>query len=189
MTVLPLVRYAVFGLVALSALFALAAMAVQRRTLNPFGRPARLIRDLTDPFLKPIERRVLRSGGNPQSAPWWLVGIALVIGILTVTAANWLVEEAAVVADAASGGGRSLAAVIASGVFTVIQLALMIRVLGSWIGAGQYNKWMRPFYFLTEWFLAPLRRILPPLGPLDLSPLVAWLTIAYLIRPLVMRLF
>jgi uncharacterized protein YggT (Ycf19 family) len=34
---------------------------------------------------------------------------------------------------------------------------------------------MRPFTVLTEWILEPLRRVLPPFGPLDLSPLVAYL--------------
>jgi uncharacterized protein YggT (Ycf19 family) len=28
---------------------------------------------------------------------------------------------------------------------------------------------------LTEWLLEPLRRLLPPFGPLDLSPMVAYL--------------
>jgi YggT family protein len=33
---------------------------------------------------------------------------------------------------------------------------------------------MRPFVVLTEWLLAPLRRIVPPLGMIDITPLVAY---------------
>jgi YggT family protein len=33
---------------------------------------------------------------------------------------------------------------------------------------------MRPIVVLTDWILEPLRRVLPPFGPLDLSPLVAY---------------
>lgn len=189
MTVPPLLvaRYAVFGLVAVAALAAVAAMAVQRRLLNPFGRPARLIRDLTDPLLKPIERRVLRAGGNPQTAPWWLVGAALALGILAVTAADWLAAEGGVVLAAVTGGGRPLAWLLVNWTFNLLMLALIVRVIGSWFGIGPYHKWMRPFVVITEWMLRPLRRILPAFGPLDFSPLVAWFALS-LLRPMVLRL-
>ena len=39
---------------------------------------------------------------------------------------------------------------------------------------------MRPFYLATEWMLAPLRRILPPFGMMDFSPLVAWFALSIL---------
>jgi YggT family protein len=187
MSALDVVRYAVFGLVALACLGALAATAVQRRLLNPFGRPARLIRDATDPFLKPIERRVLRAGGNPQSAPWWLVGGALVVGILAMTIAQWLIAESAVVAGALAGGGPSLTRLAADWAFNLLLLALIVRVVGSWIGIGAYNRWMRPAYVLTEWMLRPLRRILPAAGPLDFSPFVAWFALS-IIRDRVLSL-
>ena len=180
MPVLLVVRYAVFALVALAALAALAAMLVQRRVLNPFGRPARALRDLTDPLLKPIERRVLRAGGNPQSAPWWLVGGAIALGIVTISAAEWIAGEVTTVANAASGGARSIAWLLADWSFNILLFALIVRVLGSWFGIGPYNKWMRPFHLLTEWFLAPLRRLLPQVGPLDISPMVAWLILTLL---------
>jgi YggT family protein len=32
---------------------------------------------------------------------------------------------------------------------------------------------MRPFYALTDWLIEPIRRIVPPVGMFDLSPLVA----------------
>ncbi|MFI5208223.1 MAG: YggT family protein [Gemmatimonadales bacterium] len=179
---LLLVRYAVFALVALAALAALGAMLVQRRVLNPFGRPARMLRDLTDPLVKPIERRVLRSGGNPQSAPLWLVGGALLAGILAVTAADWAFGEVVQLLAAVDGGARSIAWLIADWAFNILMFALIVRVLGSWIGVGQYNKWMRPFHLMTEWLLAPLRRILPPIGMMDFSPLVAWFLLSLLRR-------
>ena len=179
---LQLVRYTVFGLVALAGLGALAAMIVQRRMLNPFGRPARLLRDLTDPVVKPIERRVLRAGGNPQSAPLWLIGGALAAGILAVTAADWVAGEATQVMAAVDGGARSIAWLIADWAFNILMFALIVRVLGSWVGIGQYNRWMRPFYLMTEWLLAPLRRILPPIGMMDFSPLVAWFLLSILRR-------
>jgi YggT family protein len=184
--VLLVVRYAVFATAALVSLGALAAMAVQRRSLNPFGHPARQIRRLTDPMLKPIERRLLKRGGNPQSAPWWLLGIAILGGILVISAAEWIIREAAMARMAAQGGG--IVRLVVGWVFRLLQLALLVRVIGSWIGATRWTPWMKPFYLATEWMLAPLRRVIPAFGPLDLTPLVAWFLLGILGQWLIPRL-
>jgi len=183
---MELVRYAVFGGAALVSLGALGAMAVQRRTLNPFGHPARFIRRLTDPMLKPIERRMLKSGQNPQQAPWWLLGIAILGGILVVSATQWLIQLAWQARLAAQGGG--VLQLVVAWIFRLLQLALLVRVIGSWIGASRYTPWMKPFYAATEWMLAPLRRFIPPFGPLDLTPLVAWFALGLLAQWIVPRL-
>jgi YggT family protein len=187
MDAMTIVRYAVFGLVALAAVAALAAMAVQRRALNPFGRPARTIRDLTDPLVKPIERVLLRRGGNPQNAPWWLLGIAIVTGIVVVSAVNWAYGTFLSARFAAHSGPRATIAFVLNLAIWMLMLALMIRVIGSWLGAGRFTPWMRPFWVATEWLLAPLRRVIPPVGPFDLSPLVAWFILS-LLRPVLIGL-
>jgi YggT family protein len=174
----PLLRYAVLAVAGAAALGALAAMAVQARVINPFGRVARVIRRLTDPLLAPIERRILRSGGNPQSAPWWLIGIAVVGGIVVISVVEWLVAQALTIAAAASFGPGSLLRLAVDWAFNIVMIALVVRIVGSWIGATPYTRWMRPFVFLTEWMLAPLRRVVPPFGIFDLTPLVAWILLS-----------
>jgi YggT family protein len=59
----------------------------------------------------------------------------------------------------------------------VLFIALVVRVLGVWFGAFRYSRWMRPAYALTDWLVEPLRRMLPPFGMFDMSPLVAWLVL------------
>jgi len=54
-------------------------------------------------------------------------------------------------------------------------------VIASWFGLFRYSRWIRPAYILTDWIVEPLRRVVPPLGTMDVSPLVAWLGL-YLIR-------
>jgi YggT family protein len=183
---LQLLRYAVAAVAGLAALAALGSLAVQRRTISPFGRAARLIRRVTDRLLAPFERRILRAGGNPQSAPWWLIGTAIVGGILVVTVVEWLIGQLVRVAGAASGGAGSLVVLLVDWTLSLLMLALVVRVIGSWIGASRYGGWMRPFVALTEWFLAPLRRALPAFGPFDLSPLVAWFLLS-LLRSFLLR--
>ena len=44
--------------------------AVRARRLQPFGRWPRLVRRASDPVVVPLERRIIRFGGNPQDAPF-----------------------------------------------------------------------------------------------------------------------
>jgi YggT family protein len=182
---LSLLRYAVFAVAALAALAALGAMAVQRRVLNPFGAPARTLRRLTDPVIRPFERRLLRAGGNPQNAPWWLLGTAILGGILVITIVEWVIRQLYILVIAAGSGGRSLLYLLVDWTFSLLVLALFVRVVGSWFGVSPYRKWMRPFVALTEWFLAPLRRVLPTFGPFDISPFVAYFLL-YIVRSVVL---
>src|SRR5207247_6382810 len=67
------VRYGVFSLFVLSALVALASWLVRTKRLSPFGPVGRALRGATEPVLRPVERRLVRLGGNPVHAGWWLV--------------------------------------------------------------------------------------------------------------------
>ncbi len=51
--------------------------------------------------------------------------------------------------------------------------AIFIRVILSWIAPGSYNPAVAIITSLTEPVMAPFRRVLPPLGGLDLSPVFA----------------
>ena len=52
--------------------------------------------------------------------------------------------------------------------------AASVNVCWSWFGAAPYSGWLRSVRGLTDWILEPLQRILPPMGPMDFSPLVAY---------------
>ncbi len=62
-------RYAVAVAFALACLIALLHWSVRQRKVNAFGPIARFTRKVSDPLLKPLERRVIGFGGNPQDAP------------------------------------------------------------------------------------------------------------------------
>ncbi len=181
-----LFRFAVLVAAGSLALGAFAAMAVQARRINPFGRAARAVRALTDPLLEPIERRLLRAGGNPQNAPWWLVGLAVGGGIVLIQVVEWAAGQAVLLAGA--GGAGSALGVVVNWAFSLVILALIVRIVGSWLGASRYSPWMRPFVWATEWLLAPLRRVVPPVGMLDFTPFVAWILLelarSYVLRAL-----
>lgn len=57
--------------------------------------------------------------------------------------------------------------------FTLLNLAILARVLVSWVNPNPYHPVMQLLYQITEPILAPLRRYLPQTGMIDFSPLVA----------------
>jgi YggT family protein len=68
----------------------------------------------------------------------------------------------------------------------VYSIILLIYAILSWI-PDLRGQWVRYIAMLVEPVLMPLRRIIPPLGGLDLSFLVLILALNYLIIPLLTR--
>ena len=184
--VLVLIRYAVFAAFVLAVLFAVAAWLVRTRRVSPFGPTGRTLRQVTDPVLRPVEARVTRSGGNPAQAGWWLVIGVAIVGVIVVSLAQWLVGAWYSLTGAARGGSRALLSLAVQIVYDVLFLAIFVRVIASWFGLFRYSRWMRPVYWLTDWLVEPIRRLLPRTGGLDLSPLVA-LLVLYLLKMFVLR--
>ena len=159
--------------------------AIRSRRLSPFGAWSRLVRRAGDPILLPLERRVIRGGGSPQDAPLWLVGIVVLGGLLLLTLIHWLAGVAVSLTVRASAGPRELARTLVEALFLLLMGAIFVRVIASWLGLSPYSRWMRPIIVVTDWIIQPIRRILPPLGMFDMSPMVAWLVL-YLVRGFVL---
>ncbi|MBI4336447.1 MAG: YggT family protein [Chloroflexi bacterium] len=71
---------------------------------------------------------------------------------------------------------------------TVMWAAILVRSIMSWFPGMQNTPVFHLVYQVTEPMLAPLRRILPRTGLIDLSPLVAILLLL-LIQELLSQVF
>jgi YggT family protein len=60
-------------------------------------------------------------------------------------------------------------------ILTVFLVAVIIQVILSWINPGQYNPVIGLVHKLSDPVLKPIRKLIPALGGLDLSPLFATL--------------
>ena len=60
---------------------------------------------------------------------------------------------------------------------TVFLVAIIIKVILSWISPGTYNPVIGLVDKLAEPVLKPIRKFIPPIGGLDLSPLFATLLV------------
>ncbi len=170
-------RWTIVAAFSATALVALTHWAVRRGHLNPFGAWPRLVRRLSDPVVVPMERRLLRAGGNPQAAPFWLMAVAVAGGLVLLALLRWLIELGYRLGALAQAGPFAILAQCIDWTFALLMLALFVRVVASWLGISPYARPVRVAAALTDWFLAPIRRIVPPFGMLDLSPLVAYLVL------------
>lgn len=175
------VRIALFWIAVVVAIIALADWAVRTRRLNPFGPIARFCRRFIDPLMGPVERRIIRSGGQPASAPWWTLVFVVVGGLLLLWVLQFLRGLTADVMLGLQSPMAFLMLVLAS-VFALLRLALLVRVISSWFGMSPYSKWIRWSFVLTEWMLEPLRRVIPLFGPMDVTPLVAFFLLSLIQR-------
>ena len=69
-------------------------------------------------------------------------------------------------------------------IITLFIFLVLIRGLFSWFPQALYTEPGRLVVAATEWFLAPIRRVIPPAGGIDVSFIVAIL-ILYFVRDLV----
>ncbi|HEX9704428.1 MAG TPA: YggT family protein [Gemmatimonadales bacterium] len=169
-----------FGIFVVAVAAATASWLVRTQRVSPFTALGRGLKKVSDPLLKPVEARVYRAGGNPVRAGWWLVIGVAVAGVLVISLMTWLVEAGSDLRGVSGGGPRQVVARLVEIAYNVVFIALLARVILSWMGIGRYTKWMRPAYWLTDWLVEPIRRVLPPFGPLDWSPLVAVLALMLL---------
>lgn len=73
-------------------------------------------------------------------------------------------------------------------IFVVFTILILIRILMSWIPSPPVVGVGRTVWDFvcqcTDWYLNLFRRIIPPLGMFDLSPIVA-LIVLYIVRGMV----
>ena len=62
---------------------------------------------------------------------------------------------------------------LANLMLNVFLFSILIQAILSWVNPGTYNSISSILHSLNEPILGPVRRYLPPLGGIDLSPLLA----------------
>lgn len=180
-------RALALGGAALTGAVALTHWAVRQRYLAPFGGVSKTVRYLSDPLLRPIERRLARAGMNPQDATLWLVGLAVVLGLALVSLVRWIFELIVAGLTLVEAGPRIWAATAVSGAIGLLMLAIFVRFLAGWFGVPPTSRGMRLLAAVSDWLIIPIRRRLPPVGLMDASPLVAYLLLM-VFRAAIMRL-
>lgn len=144
--------------------------AVRADFYNPVCQA--LIR-ITDPIIKPLSK-LLPLVGRVNLAGLVVLYVVQLIGLVLVTLITGYVIDPVVLA--------LLAILRLVRLLLVLYMVLILAgVIVSWVGQNVRHPIIPLLFQLTDPVLAPIRRILPPLGGFDLSPLVAIIAIQFLI--------
>ncbi|TBU96193.1 YggT family protein [Phytopseudomonas dryadis] len=133
----------------------------------------------THPLLKPLRRIIPSVAGLDLASLVLAIIVQFVLMVLTLMLMGVGVGEPLLILVWSLIGVTAL-------LLKVFFFALIISVILSWVAQGSHNPAALLVNQICEPLLMPIRRILPSLGGLDLSPIVAFL-ILNLIDMLVIR--
>ena len=150
----------------------IARVIVNYTDMNPFSRTAITIRQLSDPLINPVRAFLLSYRLEPKLAPFVTILIAILIGwfILQVVG-SFVFTITGVITSLQRGALSSLVGYILFGVLAIYSLMIIARVIFSW-GLTYGHRLMRFLIRWTDPILIPFRRIIPPLGMFDISPII-----------------
>lgn len=157
-----------FGLITIALLLRILLQAAGANFFNPI---CQLLHKLTQPLIGPV-RRLLPPIGRLETAGLILVWLVAVLKIYLLSALGGPIPPFAAIAVAALAEALSL-------LLWLWFWVLLIGVLLSWIPVDNRNPAVPLIYQLTEPLLAPIRRLIPPMG-LDFSPIIALLGVQLL---------
>lgn len=156
----------VLRITALVFLFRFMLQAVRASFYNPFSEG--VVR-ITDPVLRPL-RSVLPPYRNLDFASFAMAWIAhLLAVVLYVFAQDFPMNVLFLLND-------SLRDTLDQ-VINIFLAAIFVSILMSWLAPGVYSPAAIIAREIAEPLLAPARRILPPMGGFDLSPMIAVLAL------------
>jgi len=173
-------RGAFLAFAAAISIFCVLDWLVRTRRLNPFGALAGFLRTTVRPLMGPVERRIVRAGGNPAAVPWWTLVVVVLAGVVLLSLLDFVREQVAIATAMVRGGISGYYHLAVSWTFGILRLALVVRVLLSWVRPSPFAWYVRWSYALTEWMLRPLRGFIPLVGMIDITPLIAYVLLGLL---------
>lgn len=171
-----LINWAVVAIIVATIFLILLRLIANQADLNPFGWASITLRRLTDPLIGPVRRGLKGLGVDPKYAP-------LVTILLTILVGWFVVQLVSSIANTIAGVLVSLQdnllvpviGYLLYGLLAFYTLLVFIRIVFSWGTVSYSNRIMRFLIHTTEPLLGPLRRLVPPVGRFDISPIVAFI--------------
>ena len=177
---IALLRIALLSVAVVFGFICLLDWAVRTRRISPFNAVARFCRSTVDPIIAPIERRVVRAGGVPASAPLWALAAVVIGGILLLSVVDFLRAQVIMTLMASQAGSAGIFRLLVHWTFAILRIALIVRVISSWLPISPHSPWIRWSFRLTDPILAPLRQVVPNLGMIDITPIIAFFLLNFL---------
>jgi YggT family protein len=149
--------------------------------LNPFGWISLTLRRLTDPLVNPMKRVMINIGADPKYTPIVVILIVILVGYFALSiSTDVLGIILTLILAVQSGSLTGLIGGILYALLSLYSLLILLRILFSWVTVSYSNRFMRFLVNVTDPLLVPLRRMIPPVGMFDISPIVAFFIIMLL---------
>ena len=159
--------YVFFGLYLMVMLLRFLLQLTRADFYNPISQT--LVK-LTNPLVIPL-RRILPGYGGIDLASLLLALILqmLMIALLVALQTGALLPFLPLMMASLIG--------LAAYLVKIYFFAILAMIILSWIAQGGNNPALRLLFQLTEPVVAPFRKVLPPMGGLDLSPIFVFILI------------
>ena len=146
--------------------------------LNPFAWTSRTLHRLSDGFVIPVRGGLRQLGMDPKFAPLAVILVVILLGYYLLSLVRTIASTVSGVwMSVQSGSGFAVVGFILYGLLSIYLLLIIIRIVFSWGRVSYRNRLMKFLVDVTEPLLGPLRRMIPPLGWIDISPIVAILIV------------
>jgi YggT family protein len=166
------VWYAIATVILVIIALMIARLLLNKADLNPFSRPVIMIRRWTDPLVNPVRRIVVQMGFSPNVAPLVVILFALVLGYFASEFINaFLGTVLGLVISVQRRAPISFLGYLLYGLLVGYMLLIFARIVFSWV-ANPHSRVLHFLIHVTEPVLAPFRRVIPPVGTMDISPMI-----------------
>ena len=179
----PLVRWAVVAVVMVVVALMLLRLLFNFLDPNPFGFVGRMVfkfKKATDGMVHPSASLLARLRISTKVAPLLTVLGACVVGyFLLDLVRNVFFTVDGISTSVATGSPTKVVGYGLYGFLAVYTLLIVIRIVFSWV-LGFGNPLLRFLMRITDPILEPFRRIIPPLGMFDISPIIVLFLLNFL---------
>lgn len=158
-----------FGLYALIVMLRFLLQLMRADFYNPLSQ---FIVKVTTPLLNPLRRVIPGVGGIDISSlvlAWFVMALEQLL-LLAIRGGGFMPLDASLMALPA----------LLQLTINIFLFSVLIRVLLSWISPGNYNPAIGVINSLTEPLMAPARRLIKPIGGMDLSPIAVMIGLSLL---------
>ena len=121
----------------------------------------------TTPILKPLRRIIPGFGGVDVASIVLMLALVLLKVIVIILIYNGTLRGYSPLVL-----GMDVIKSATNTLLNFYMFSIFISILMSWIAQGSYNPLVALLHQITEPVMAPARKILPPMGGLDLSPMI-----------------
>lgn len=164
------------GNLLVQSLFQLYLLALMLRLLLQLARAdfynpiSQFLVKVTSPLLVPLRRVIPGVGGIDVASVVLILLLQMLATTLLVVIKGYAIPNILSLLTWAVLGTIGI-------IINIYFVTILAMIIVSWVAPGSYNPAILLLHQLTEPVMKPFRKIIPPLGGLDLSPIFVFLAI------------